>query len=202
MNLPPTALNIFAKWQLYATVVGIAIVYTGAVYLKGHSDGVDTTNDHWKAAIADAKPVEVHRDTTYQAQKPDSGTFTAQAILNAKYQKKVAQVIQQAQELVGTYANENDSLKAINANLTSQLQSALQPKLIHLQTAEIGDLILQYFPADSSANVYKHTPPPERVVTVYLEKPVLEPQSMWTTVGHVAIGVATGAVLGYIISHK
>jgi hypothetical protein len=201
MNLPPAVLNIFAKWQLYATVVGIAIVYTGAVYLKGHSDGVDTTNDHWKAAIADAKPIEVKRDTSYHTQKPDSGTFTAQAILNAKYLKKVEQVVQQAQKLVGIYVNENDSLKAINANLISQLRIALAPKLIRINTKEVGDLVLQYFPADSSANIYKHIPPPERVVTVYLEKPVLEPQSTWTTIGHVAIGVATGAVLGFIVAH-
>ena len=197
-----TIQDIVDHWKEYA-LLGCAILaaFVGT-YFKGHSDGFDEADNGWRAAIAEAKPVEVHRDTLWMPAKPDSSSFAVQTILKAEYQKKVQALVNQAQVLSATYANKEDSLQAINANLTLHLQSALSPKLIHLSTPALGDLVLKYFPADSSANVYKHIPPPERVVTVYLEKSVIEPESTWTTIGRYTLGIAVGAVMGYVIASQ
>ena len=201
MNLPPVVMNLLAKWQTYTIIAGVVAAVLGATYLKGHSDGVDQTDNKWKAAIADAKDKVVKVDTIFLPQKPSEGTFSPQAIVDAAYQKKVTAVIDEARNLAVAYGTRADSLQAINTQLEARLELSLEPKMIHLATTELGDLILKYYPADSSANVYRYQPPPEKVVTVYQEKLVMEPRSDWETAAHYVIGVAVGIVAGYAIGH-
>lgn len=198
MNLPTLLVDAIAKWKFVVAVLGVLLLYSGVIYYAGYNKA----DNKWRAAISASTTVEVRRDTVFVAQDANSGTFSAQALVDAKARKKIAEVVRQANELVGVYATENDSLRAINANLTLQLETALEPKLIHLSTVELGDLILKYYPADSTANVYQYQPPPVKTVTIYQERLVLEPQSIWTTMGHVAIGVATGVVVGYAVTHR
>lgn len=189
------------RWQLYSAIAGIVACILGGIYFKGHSDGYDSADTKWRDKLTNAKPVETHRDTTHISQPTETGAFQAKVdSISQQYQKKVAKAVSAAMELTQAYQSESDSLRARCDQLQHRLEASLAPKLIHLQSKTIGDLILQYFPADSSANVWKHTPPDREVVTVFMEKPVLEPRSDWEVVGYVAIGTGVG-ILTAILSH-
>jgi hypothetical protein len=200
MELPQ--LTDLPKLKSYAIGAGAFLLILGAVYLAGHRDGWNEADNKWKADISNADYQTVRIDTISVVQQPQGGTFSSSPLSDDGAKTKVDEAVERIKTLVGVYATENDSLRQINRQLTTSLQLALEPKLIKLSTPELGDLILKYFPADSSANVYRHLPPPVKTVTVYQEKVVIQPQSTWMTVGHYAVGIAVGVVAGYVISHK
>ena len=202
INLPTQILSIIGRWKLYAAIAAGVIILSGAIYLKGHSDGFSESDNKWKAAIGQAKDKVVRIDTVFITQRADTGTFIAKPIADDSYKAKVKAVIEQTRQLASIYATAADSLEQINQQLAARLELALAPKLIHLNTPALGDLIIRYFPVDSTANVFQHQPPPLKTVTVYEEKVVLIPESTWVTVGHYALGAAVGILTGYAIAHK
>ena len=200
MTLPDIA-SLIPKWKTYAAIAGIALAIATGLYFKGHSDGYNEADDQWKAAFAVATFKEVKRDTVYIPAKPESGHFASTpATADAAYQARVDRIVDTSAVAIGRYITVNDSLRQSNLQLKSRLQLAFAPRLIHLQTPAIGDLILRYFPADDSANVYQYTPAPRQVVTVYTEKLVLEPRSDLETAAYIALGTGVG-ILVAVIAH-
>jgi hypothetical protein len=194
--------DIIKNWKTYALIGAAALAVLVGMYFKGHSDGYDEADNQWRANIAAAKPTEVARDTAWLPSKPDSGSFAVQAFEKAQYKKKIQAAVDEARAVTIAYATKEDSLKAIVSQLESRLTAALSSKLIRLSTPTLGDLVLEYYPVDESANVFYHNPPPAKVVTVYLEKPVVAPESSWTTIGRYTLGIAIGAVIGYVIASQ
>jgi len=185
-----------AKLLLYGIA---AIVCVGAFcFVRGCSYGEGQMDTKWRAEIAAARPVERHRDTVFVPRKPYTGTFQPKTITVVEHNKKIAEVTAQAMELTQAYANKVDSCRAINKQVTAAYIQALQPRLIELETPELGKLILRYFPADSTANIYEHHPPPIKEVIIYRDKLVLEPRSDWETVGYVVLGTTIGGLIMYL----
>lgn len=189
----------FVTGNVQAFLIGLtAFVLLGAgIFIKGCNYGENRKDAEYKTAISEGKLVERSRDTTSTPQAPVEGHFGTQTLKDPTYDAKVRQAVQAAYqrgklEASQQHLSDLDSANAVISILGDELDKAYQPKLGHIKTPSIGELWFTFYPVDSTANVFRHEPPPLKTIYVTNDKLVLVPRSNLETAGYVVAGAGFG----------